>query len=164
MVHELGGHHAVVGGGVVPHGLEGGVSGDGVQGRLWQLLPQELGHLGNLLAEILWETGQCSPLLPPPRLLTPSTTAPHLLQVLVEEVKDGVILPPLPVALDVVVPGAICHCVEGAARGCQWVTLLCGVHACTRGCLVPPLPAMNSSRYWAHVPGCGCNLFIRSKW
>lgn len=53
----------------------------------------------------------------PPDPTPPSTLVPHLLQVLIEEVEDGVILPPFPVVLDVVVPGAICHCVGRAARG-----------------------------------------------
>lgn len=56
-IHEVYGHHGVVGGGVVLHGFEGGVSGDGVKCYLRQLLPQELGYLGDLLAGVLWDRG-----------------------------------------------------------------------------------------------------------
>lgn len=165
VVHDVGGHHGVVGGGVVPHGLKAGVLGDGIQCCLRQLPPQKLGHLGNLLAEVLWDMGRCSPLLPPrPDLTPPSTLVPYLLQVLIKEVEDGVVLPPLPVVPDMVVPRAICHCEKRVARAYSGGMEEGYGFEPPEGCPVPPLPAMNSSRYWAHVPGCGCNLFIRSKW
>lgn len=67
MVHEVGGHTAVIGAGIVPHGLKGCVVGNGVQCHFRQLPPQELGHLGNLPAEILRQG----------LVLSPSTTRPQ---------------------------------------------------------------------------------------
>lgn len=103
MVHDEGGDGTIIGHGILPHCLEGGVAVDILQDFLRKLLPQKPHHFFDLSPCVLSKTRNA--VLPGNNLsrFFPRLTS-YLHHVLVEDIKNSMTILCVPPAQDVVKP------------------------------------------------------------